>query len=131
MIRVEFRKQLWRVRTYLALGLMVAIPLIIAVAFKLGGGPSGQSAQESTSSASATRSGLNMPLASLLAVSGFLLPVVVSLFAGGAIAEEASWGTLRYLLLRPVSRRRLLATKLAVAAVSPFWRPCSLPSRDW
>ena len=115
MIRVEFRKQLWRVRTYLALGLMVAIPLIMTLAFKLGGGPSGQRAQESLFSF-ATRSGLNMPLSSLLAVSGFLLPVVVSLFAGAAIAEEASWGTLRYLLLRPVSRRRLLATKLAVVA---------------
>lgn len=116
MIRVELRKQAWRVRTYLALGLMVAIPLIMTLAFKLGGGPSGRRAEVSLF-ALATRSGLNMPLSSLLAVSGFLLPVIVSLFAGAAIAEEASWGTLRYLLLRPVSRRRLLANKLAVAAV--------------
>ena len=118
MIRVEFRKQFWRLRSYLALGLMVAIPLITIIAFKLGGGPSGrgaQSAQESLFDL-ATRSGLNMPLAALLSVNSFLLPVVVSIFAGGAIAEEASWGTLRYLLLRPVSRRRLLATKLAVVA---------------
>ncbi len=115
MIRVEFRKQLWRVRTYLALGLMVAIPLIIAVAFKLGGGPHERG--EVNLFSLATRSGLNMPLAALLSVNSFLLPVVVSLFAGGAVAEEASWGTLRYLLLRPVSRRRLLATKLAVVAV--------------
>ncbi|MGD0764859.1 MAG: ABC transporter permease [Dehalococcoidia bacterium] len=119
MIRVEFRKQFWRLRTYLALGLMVVIPLITTIAFKLGGGPSGhgaRSAQESLFEL-ATRSGLNMPLAALLSVNGFLLPVVVSIFAGGAIAEEASWGTLRYLLLRPVSRRRLLATKLGVVAV--------------
>jgi ABC-2 type transport system permease protein len=54
---------------------------------------------------------------SLLVMSGFLLPVVVSLFAGSAIAEEASWGSLRYLLVRPVSRGRLLTGKLGVVAV--------------
>ena len=42
----------------------------------------------------ATRSGLNMPLAALVFMSNFLLPVVAVNFAAGAIAEEASWGSL-------------------------------------
>jgi len=116
MIRVEFRKQFWRLRTYLALGLMIAIPVITTVAFKLSGGPKERNGQINLFDLGA-RSGLNMPVDSLLVMSGFLLPVVVSLFAGGAIAEEASWGSLRYLLLRPVSRGRLLAGKLQVTAL--------------
>jgi ABC-2 type transport system permease protein len=116
MIRVELRKQAWRLRTYLAFGVMVAIPVIMTLAFRFGGGPDGQRAEESLFDL-ATRSGLNMPLAALIGMSGLFLPVAVSLFAGGAIAEEASWGSLRYLLVRPVSRRRLLATKLVVAAI--------------
>jgi len=116
MIVVELRKQVWRVRTYLALGLMIAIPVITTVAFKLSGGPKEQNGQIDLFNLG-TRSGLNMPITSLLTMSGFLLPVVVSLFAGSAIAEEASWGSLRYLLARPVSRGRLLAGKLGVVAV--------------
>jgi ABC-2 type transport system permease protein len=40
------------------------------------------------------------------------LPVSVAVLAGDAVAGEASAGTLRYLLIRPVSRSRLLIAKL-------------------
>jgi ABC-2 type transport system permease protein len=110
------KKQVWRLRTYLALGLMVLIPVITTVAFKLSGGPKERNGQFNLFDLG-TRSGLNMPIDSLLVMSGFLLPVVVALFAGSAIAEEASWGSLRYLLIRPVSRGRLLIGKLGVAAI--------------
>lgn len=113
MIVVELRKQVWRLRTYLALGLMIAIPVITTVAFKLSGGPKERNGQLNLFDLG-TRSGLNMPIDSLLVMTGFLLPVVVALFAGSAIAEEASWGSLRYLLVRPVSRHRLLSGKLTV-----------------
>jgi len=116
MIVVELRKQVWRLRTYLALGLMIAIPVITTVAFKLSGGPKERNGQITLFDLGA-HSGLNMPVDSLLVMSGFLLPVVISLFAGSAIAEEASWGSLRYLLVRPVSRSRLLAGKLTVVAI--------------
>src|SRR3712207_8787735 len=45
-------------------------------------------------------------------MSPFFLVVVVGSFAGDAVAGEASWGTLRYLLVRPVPRGRLLRAKL-------------------
>jgi ABC-2 type transport system permease protein len=61
----------------------------------------------------APHSGLNMALVSLEHVA-LLLPIVVAVFAGNAIAEEASWRTLGYLLVRPISRGRLLASKLTV-----------------
>ena len=43
--------------------------------------------------------------------------MVVSLFAGDAVASEGQWGSLRYLLTRPIPRARLLRTKLVVAAL--------------
>jgi ABC-type transport system involved in multi-copper enzyme maturation permease subunit len=46
----------------------------------------------------------------------FLLPLAVAIFAGEPIAGEAAWGSLRYLLARPVPRRRVFLAKAAVAA---------------
>ena len=43
--------------------------------------------------------------------------MVVAIFAGDAIAGEATWGNLRYTLVRPVGRARLLASKLAMSLV--------------
>jgi hypothetical protein len=40
------------------------------------------------------------------------LPVAVAVLAGDSIAGEANIGTLRYLLIRPVGRTRLLVAKL-------------------
>jgi ABC-2 type transport system permease protein len=42
------------------------------------------------------------------------------MFAGDTVASEASWSTLRYLLIAPVPRRRLLSIKLAVALLLSF-----------
>ncbi|MFA5787123.1 MAG: ABC transporter permease subunit [Actinomycetota bacterium] len=123
MIRVEFSKQVRRLRTYLVLGICVVIPAIITMATKVGGPhePMGPTSERLANQADffrlATRSGLSMPLAALTAMSGFLLPIVVALFCGEAVAGEAGWGTLRYLLVRPVTRRRLLGAKLSVAAM--------------
>jgi ABC-2 type transport system permease protein len=47
----------------------------------------------------------------------FLLPLAVAIFAGECVAGEATWGSLRYLLSRPVARWRILGAKAAVAAV--------------
>jgi ABC-2 type transport system permease protein len=63
----------------------------------------------------ATSGGPNFTLFTLFVSSGFLLIVVVALFCGDAVASEASWGSLRYLLAVPVPRARLLGIKLLVA----------------
>ena len=116
------RKQAFRLRTYIALGLMAGVPVIMTLALEFGRRP--RNPDEQTFFAVATHSGLTMPLAALTSVSTFLLVVVVSLFAGGAVAEEASWGSLRYLLVRPVTRSRLLRDKLIVACVLSFVATC-------
>ena len=54
------------------------------------------------SSSSASQTGLLLPAFALRITSAFLLVIVVALFGGDAIAGEATWGNLRYLLMRPI-----------------------------
>ena len=115
----EFRRQGARRRTQFALGFMILLPLIILAAFTWnpGGGDNVEDDGDGFSSLIdiATAGGPNFALFTLFVSSGFLLVVVVALFCGDAVASEASWGSLRYLLAVPVPRARLLATKLLVA----------------
>jgi ABC-2 type transport system permease protein len=115
VIGVEIRKQLFRPRTYIALAAMVLLPALITIVFATAHHIGHR--RDSDLFSVATRSGLNMPLAALSAMEGFLLVLVVALFAGDSVAGEANWGTLRYLLVRPVARGRLLADKLVVVGL--------------
>ncbi|MBE7190058.1 ABC transporter permease [Jatrophihabitans endophyticus] len=112
-LRVEFARQLRRRRTQVAYGLLLVLPLIIAIAFQVGGG-AGSGASQLVSLA--TSGGFNFALFTEFASVGFLLVVVVALFCGDTVASEASWASLRYLLAQPVPRARLLRQKLVVAA---------------
>ena len=124
MIAVEIRKQVWRLRTYVGLGLLAVIPIIFTVAYKVNPPTGGR-----LGFFDLTGSGLNVPIVALGGVSAFLLTVVASLFAGETVSGEASWGTLSYLLVRPVSRNRVLRSKLAVAAGADPRRSLRGPAR--
>jgi ABC-2 type transport system permease protein len=113
-LRVEAIRQLRRRRTMLAFGIMAGLPWILAAAFELGGGPSGNTNTTGLATL-ATVGGLNFAAFSLYASTGFLLVVAVALFCGDTVASEASWSSLRYLLAAPVPRTRLLRQKLTVA----------------
>lgn len=125
-LRVEFTRQLKRRRTQVAFGLLLVLPIIIAVAFQVGGAADSQAPQLV---GLATNGGFNFALFTEFASVGFLLVVVVALFCGDTVASEASWSSLRYLLAQPVPRSRLLRQKLAVAGslcvaanvVLPLW----------
>ncbi|MCL2585683.1 MAG: ABC transporter permease subunit [Streptosporangiales bacterium] len=115
-LRIEAIRQLRRRRTMLAFGIMLGLPWILAAAFELGGGPSGNNGNDTVGLAHlATDGGLNFAAFSLFAATGFLLVVAVALFCGDTVASEASWSSLRYLLAAPVPRARLLRQKLTVA----------------
>jgi ABC-2 type transport system permease protein len=86
----------------------------VVVAFALWANPPDPSRGEGFFYA-ATQTGLLFPAAMLRVVSRLVLLVVVALFAGDAIAGEAITGNLRYQLLRPIGRGRLLAAKLTIA----------------
>jgi ABC-2 type transport system permease protein len=123
LLRTEIVKQSRRTRTYVALGLMAAIPIIITIAlwanppsdFGGPGGGGGGGGGDGLFYLSSHTSGLLLPAAILLVMSRFLLIGIAALFAGDAIASEASWGNLRALLMRPIKRGRLLATKIVIA----------------
>ncbi len=115
MIAVELARQLKRVRTYVSFGIVALIPIILTIAYKFGGTPHrGKHAIAMIDLTS--HSGLNVPIIGL-SVMGIVFVIVAASFAGEAVAGEASWGALRYLLIRPVRRGRILAGKLAVVAV--------------
>lgn len=125
-LRVEFVRQVKRRRTQIAFGLLLVLPIIIAVAFKVGGGAGTDAPQLVTL---ANSGGFNFALFTEFAAVGFLLVVLVALFCGDTVASEASWSSLRYLLAQPVPRSRLLRQKLIVAGalsvaanvVLPLW----------
>jgi ABC-2 type transport system permease protein len=113
-LRVEFVRQLRRRRTQIAFGLMLLLPILIAIAFKVGGG-AGSDAPGLVTLANSGSS--NFALFAEFASVGFLLVVMVTLFFGDTVASEASWASLRYLLAQPVPRSRLLRQKMVVSAV--------------
>jgi ABC-2 type transport system permease protein len=64
-----------------------------------------------------TGNGMFLVVAALFLCLPFLLPLCIGIASGDAVAGEASAGTLRYLLVVPVPRTRLLTVK-AVAALT-------------
>lgn len=115
-LRVELARQLRRRRTVLALGLLVLLPFLLWLAFRIGRDDRDR-AGGATLADLATASGLNFVMFTLFSTVSFLLVVVVALFFGDTVASEASWSSLRYLLAAPVPRGRLLRQKAVVAAL--------------
>ncbi len=118
-MRAELARQLRRRRTWVGLGGIAAVPVVLAVAFLLadagGDGGGGGGGDPTGLFGLATASGLNFALMSTAATAPFLLMSVIALFAGDTVSSEASWGSLRSLLVRPVPRTALLGRKLAAA----------------
>jgi ABC-2 type transport system permease protein len=112
-LRVEIVRQFKRRRTLVMFGLLLALPWILVVAFKLGPAPSQPNAVRLSDLA--TQGGLNFAAFTLSVSATLLLVVAVALFCGDTVASEANWASLRYLLAAPVPRNRLLRQKLIVA----------------
>ena len=111
-LRSEWAKTLRRPRTYVALGFVMFIPAVVALALWLNPPDHGDGDRFFVV---ATQTGLLFPAAMLRIMSRLVLVVVIALFAGDAVAGEGNTGNLRYMLLRPLSRGRLLAAKFIVA----------------
>ncbi|NHA69135.1 ABC transporter permease [Phycicoccus flavus] len=111
MIGVELRKLLRRPRTWVSIGLLCLLPVVVAV-FLAVTGIAPRPGQGPTLLAAVLGNGALYPAAALGIVLPFFLPIAVAVQAGEAVAGEAAAGTLRYLLVRPVGRTRLLVAKL-------------------
>lgn len=114
MIAVELLKLVRSRRTWVTILLVDALPTLVAVLLAVtdlgprpGTGPAFLSA--------VLDDGTLFPMAAMAMVLPLFLPVAVAMTAGEAVAGEAQIGTLRYLLIRPVSRTRLLVAKLVSA----------------
>ncbi len=116
MIRVELVKLVRRPRSWVSILLLCGLPVVVAVFVAVThiAPPPGQGPALLSEVLS---SGTLYPAAALAIVLPIFLPVAVAVVAGDAIAGEASAGTLRYLLARPVGRTRLLVAKLITLIV--------------
>ncbi|MDX6360916.1 MAG: type transport system permease protein [Nocardioidaceae bacterium] len=111
MIVVELRKMLRSRRTWVTIAVIDSLPSLVAVLLSVtdlaprpGTGPAFLSA--------VLADGALFPLAAIAIILPLFLPAAVAITAGETIAGEAQQGTLRYVLIRPVGRTRLLVAKL-------------------
>ncbi|MEY4559771.1 MAG: hypothetical protein RLZ82_786 [Actinomycetota bacterium] len=106
----ELRVMFTRRRTWAMLFAIALIPILLAIAVSLsaerlapGEGPPFLDR--------VTQNGLFTGFTAMLLAMPLFLPLTISVVAGDTIAGEAGLGTLRYLLIAPVGRARLLIVK--------------------
>src|SRR6185369_13970012 len=114
-LRSELRLIFLRRRNIAGLGVLAAVPVLIAVAVRLSS--PGRDSGGLVFFRSITENGLFVALASLTLEIALFLPLAVAAISGDSIAGEANIGTLRYLLTVPVHRARLLGVKYAAIVV--------------
>ncbi|MFJ6212501.1 ABC transporter permease [Streptomyces sp. NPDC092296] len=117
LFRSELSITFRRARTLALLGILAALPVLIGVVVRvqtghLGGGDGGPAFI-----AQVTQNGLFLVFTALAATLPIFLPMTVAVVAGDSVAGEASGGTLRYLLVAPAGRTRLLFAKFCAALV--------------
>lgn len=118
LLRSELRWIFRRPRTLILLGLLALYPIVFGIGTQVVDGQIETGGDQSFVS-SVAGNGLVLPIIVLSTTMLFFLPLGTTMTAADALAGEASNGTLRNLLLAPVSRVRLLAVKaFGVATVS-------------
>jgi len=115
-MRVELAKLVRRPRTWLTILLLNALPTFVAVLVSVTG-VSAPPGEGPAFLSAVLANGSLFSVAALAIVLPLFLPVAVAVVAGDSIAGEAQAGTLRYLLVRPVGRTRLLVAKLVATLV--------------
>jgi ABC-2 type transport system permease protein len=121
LFRSEFITVMRRWRTLALLAVLTGVPVLIGIAVKIdtngggraGGGGSGGDGGGPAFIAQITNNGLFLVFTGLAATLPFFLPMAIGVIAGDSIAGEANSGTLRYLLVAPAGRTRLLLAKYA------------------
>ncbi|KOX01350.1 ABC transporter permease [Streptomyces sp. NRRL B-3648] len=116
LLRSELVTTIRRWRTLALLGVLAAVPVLVGTAVRIetrGGGTVGGNGEGPAFLTQITNNGLFLVFTALAATLPFFLPMAVGVVAGDAIAGEAGAGTLRYLLVAPAGRTRLLLAKYA------------------
>ena len=115
LVRSELSVLFRRRRTWAMLATIACIPLFLAIAVKLSGStiPPGEGPPFLDR---VSQNGLFVGFTAMILAIPLFLPLTMGVVAGDTIAGEANTGTLRYLLVAPVSRARLLVVKFIVAS---------------
>jgi ABC-2 type transport system permease protein len=117
LLRSEIAVLFRRTRTIALLGALALIPVLLAVAVRVASDDSDGGGDGPAFLGDITQNGLFVSLTALTVAIPLFLPLTVGVVAGDTIAGEASLGTLRYLLVSPAGRVRLLLVKYAGAAL--------------
>jgi ABC-2 type transport system permease protein len=118
LLRSELRLVLRRRRNLALIAVLCCFPVLIGSAVNWSSPP--QDGEGPPFLSQVTDNGLFLVFTSLTVLLPFFLPLAVSVASGEAIAGEASIGTLRNLLVVPVSRTRLLVVKYVATVVFAF-----------
>ncbi|MGY5133215.1 ABC transporter permease [Streptomyces nigrescens] len=119
LLRSEIAMTFRRWRTLALLAVLAGVPVLVGIAVRIetgdggpgGGGDGGAGGPAFLSQV--THNGLFLVFTSLAVTLPFFLPMSVGVIAGDSLAGEAHGGTLRYLLVAPAGRTRLLVVKYA------------------
>ncbi|KGJ72659.1 ABC transporter permease [Cryobacterium roopkundense] len=111
-LSVLFRRR----RTWAMLVAVALIPILLAVAVKLSSDPLSPG-EGPPFLDRVTQNGLFVGFTAMVVAIPLFLPLTIGVVAGDTIAGEAGLGTLRYLLVAPAGRVRLLLVKYVGAAV--------------
>ena len=105
-----------RRRTWAMLFTIALIPIFLAIAVALSGStiPPGEGPPFLDR---VSQNGLFVGFTAMILAIPLFLPLTIGVVAGDAIAGEASTGTLRYLLISPLSRSKLLLIKFIGSGV--------------
>jgi len=112
----ELTKLVFQKRSYVGWGGLLAVPLLITLAFYLNrnnhhdNGPGGVISL-------AFHNGLLMPLAAIAMLSAFLLPLLAAMAGAYQLAGEAETGTLKTWLMHSISRGGVLTSKWGTAVI--------------
>jgi len=116
-LRSELKIIFGRRRNIAGLGVLAAVPVILAVSARLSS--SGQVGGPDFISA-IVGNGLFVAFGALALELPLFLPLAVSAISGDSVAGEANLGTLRYLLALPAGRTRLLVIKYFSIVIFAF-----------
>jgi ABC-2 type transport system permease protein len=115
LIRSELATLFRRRRTIAMLVALALVPILIAIAVRVTS--AGSSGRGPAFIADITQNGLFVSFTALTVSIPLFLPLTIGVVAGDTIAGEAGLGTLRYLLIAPAGRIRLLLVKYLGAGV--------------
>jgi ABC-2 type transport system permease protein len=111
----ELATRFRRRRTIAMLGALALVPILIAVAVRVTS--AGDGGRGPAFIGDITQNGLFVAFTALTVSIPLFLPLTVGVVAGDTIAGEANLGTLRYLLIAPAGRLRLLLVKYVAAGI--------------